>query len=146
MNKDIFNKEKMISSSKAIRAAIHDETRKEIESLRKVNPRTETKKTHTLKKKNAIATAFVLSISGWIGVGHVREFNYQRAIDKHNDGTIMLVPPENLNFEEEERKEAAEYLAAAFAYSESDISESEKEKYADTIDNYVKTGKAIRLE
>lgn len=147
MSKDIFKDEKMISASKGIRAEIHDKTRKEIEITNQKNPNVKPNKTHNkLRKGRALATAFVLSISGWIGVGQVKDYKYQKDIDKHNDGTIMLVPPENFKFDKDEQREATEYLTAAFSYSRDDITESEKEKYADTIDEYVRTGKAIELE
>ncbi len=143
MNRD--NLEKMISVSKGIRADIHDETRAEINGDNKTKHR-KTNKVKMTTKGKAVATAFLVSIAGWIGVGHVKEYKYQKAIDKYNEETLMIVPPKNLKLEEEEQKKSVEYLSAVFSYLNDDLTESEKEERTEIIDKYVCSGEAIELE
>ncbi len=139
------NLEKMISVSKGIRADIHDETRAEINGENKQKHRKSNKVKMTQRGK-AVAAAFLVSVAGWIGVGHVKEYKYQKNIDKYNEDTLMIVPPTNLQFDEKEKEESIEYLSSVFSYLNDDLSDIEKEERTDIIERYVSSGKAIELE
>lgn len=139
------NLEKMISVSRGIRADIHDETRTEIEGLKNRN----SKKSDNLKmtkRGKAMLTAFLVSVTGWIGVGQLKEYKYQKDIDKYNESVLMLVPPENLKFNEEDKMKSVRYLSAVDKYLNGDLDENEEKQCEDIIYNTVVTGDAIELE
>ncbi len=139
------NLEKMISVSKGIRADIHDKTRNEIEGTNIRNEK-KSRELKMTKKGKAVVTAFLVSVAGWIGVGQLKDYKYQKDIDKYNESVLMVVPPENLKFDDKEKEESVEYLSAVFSYLNDELTENEIEERKETIDKYVRTGKAIEIE
>lgn len=145
MNK--FNQEYSKFESRAIRQMYFDNTQKEInEALKEKETNNKAQTSRKLKKGRALLTAFVISAAGWIGVGHVKEYKYQKDIDKYNENMLMLVPSDDLNMTKDDRDDATQYLTAVFEYQDNDISDEEKSNYENIIDGYVASGKAIKLE
>lgn len=82
---------------------------------------------------------------GWAAKKPIEDIKYQIDIDKNNKAVLMLEPSDSVELSPEQRKQAIEFLTAAFEYKDGKVSKEEMKQNSDIIDNYVKNGDAINL-